>query len=207
MNNENKEQINTTRTRKVKYENNEDKSKDNELNEKIKTFRLRSRLKNKIKEKEEKNDLNENNKSKEGTKNENNNRENNLCSSVNDSILKKRDSFRGRLRAFNGKEEINKKINERKPVKSRKEILKEKEKYNSINLQTEKGGNETINNRNLKTLENQENKRYTHNKFFDTHQESVKTKENTISHYTKDSYISKDTNPNQIVNYITFKNP
>ena len=209
MNNENKEQINTIRIRKVKYENNEDKSKDNELNEKIKTFRLRSRLKNKIKEKEEKNDLNENNKSKEGTKNENNNRENNLCFSVNDSILKKRDSFRGRLRAFNGKEEeIDKKINERKQVKSRKEILKEKEKYNSINIQTEKGGKETINNRNLKTLENQENKRYTHNKFFDTHQESVKTKENTISHYTKDSYISKDTNPSQIVNnYITFKNP
>ena len=208
MKNENKEQINTIKIRKIKYENNENKNKENEINEKIKTFRYRSRLKNRINEKEEKNELIENNKSKEGNKNENNKRENNLYFSVNDSRFKKRDSFRERLRNFNGKEEdINKKINERKQVKSRKEILKEKEKNNSINIQTEKVEKETNNNRNLKTLENQANKRYTHNRFFDSHQESVKTKENTISHYTKDSCISKDTNTIQTNNNsITFKN-
>ena len=111
-----------------------------------------------------------------------------------------------KLKTFNTKkeEEENKDIKERKTVKSRKEILKEKEKNDNMNLITEKKEKETINKLNLNTFDIQENKRYTINdKFLDSHQETLKTKDNTISRYTKDSYISKDNNEiqvNKIVN-------
>ena len=73
-----------------------------------------------------------------------------------------------------------------------------------MNLITEKKEKETINKLNLNTFDIQENKRYTINdKFLDSHQETLKTKDNTISRYTKDSYTSKDNNAiqvNKIVN-------
>ena len=111
-----------------------------------------------------------------------------------------------KLKTFNTKkeEEENKDIKERKTVKSRKEILKEKEKNDNMNLITERKEKEIINKLNLNTFDIQENKRYTINdKFLDSHQETLKTKDNTISRYTKDSYISKDNNEiqvNKIVN-------
>ena len=56
----------------------------------------------------------------------------------------------------------------------------------------------------MNTFDIQENKRYTINdKFLDSNQETIKTKDNTISRYTKDSYTSKDNNAiqvNKIVN-------
>ena len=73
-----------------------------------------------------------------------------------------------------------------------------------MNLITEKKEKETINKLNLNTFDIQENKRYTINdKFLDSNQETIKTKDNTISRYTKDSYTSKDNNAiqvNKIVN-------
>ena len=204
INTENKEQINinTIKIRKrmnnICNENNKD---EKEKNDKIRTFMIRSRLKNKINEKDGKNEFTENKENKGVNQNDNNNRRNNLYLSINDNKINKKNSFRERLQAFNGKneEKINKERNERKYIKSRKEILKEKEKYDNLNLIQVQQGKESFNINNLNILEKQENKRYTHNQLRDTNHESIKTKENTISHYTKDSYTSKD-------NYLTQAN-
>ena len=135
---------------------------------------------------------------------DNNNKINNFHLSINNNRNAKKDSLKEKLKTFDGnKEEANKKTNERKQVKSRKEILKEKEKNDNKNLLTEEKEKESINNKNSNHLEIQENKRYSQLKFFDTHQESSKTKENTISNYTKDSYISKDNNQIFINNIST----
>ena len=136
---------------------------------------------------------------------EDNNKTNNCHLSIINYRNAKKDSLKEKLKTFDGnkEEEINKKTNERKQVKSRKEILKEKEKNDNKNLLTEEKEKESINNKNLNNLEIQENKRYSQLKFFDTHQESSKTKENTISNYTKDSYISKNNNQILINNIST----
>ena len=189
-----------------------DNREENGQKEKLRTFRYRSIIKYKIeKEKEkqeEKNKLIDFNKNKEENKNSINNeeKESRLNLRIYNSRFNKRDSYMEKLKTFNTKkeEEENKDIKERKTVKSRKEILKEKEKNDNMNLITEKKEKETINKLNLNTFDIQENKRYTINdKFLDSHQETLKTKDNTISRYTKDSYISKDNNEiqvNKIVN-------
>ena len=194
-NKENQKNINTIKSRKERNKNNEDNTQENEFNENIRTFRLRSRLKNRINEREGKNEEN---------KNDNLNRENYLYSCTNENRIT---SFRERFKTLNRKkeekEEVNKEINEKKQVKSRKEILKEKEKYDNMNLEAEKNYLDKINKTNLINLEKKENKRYTQNQLLDTYQKTVKTKENTISNYTKDSYTSKD---NFIIQVNTFSN-
>ena len=189
-----------------------DNREENGQKEKLRTFRYRSIIKYKIeKEKEkqeEKNKLIDFNKNKEENKNSINNeeKESRLNLRIYNSRFNKRDSYMEKLKTFNTKkeEEENKDIKERKTVKSRKEILKEKEKNDNMNLITERKEKEIINKLNLNTFDIQENKRYTINdKFLDSHQETLKTKDNTISRYTKDSYISKDNNEiqvNKIVN-------
>ena len=101
---------------------------------------------------------------------------------------------------------INIKINKNRHHKkiNNQENNNKKEKNDNMNLITEKKEKETINKLNLNTFDIQENKRYTINdKILDSHQETLKTKDNTISRYTKDSYTSKDNNAiqvNKIVN-------
>ena len=207
-----KETNNTIKIRKNKEGNDMDNREENGQKEKLRTFRYRSIIKYKIeKEKEkqeEKNKLIDYNKNKEENKNSINNeeKESRLNLRIYNSRFNKRDSYMEKLKTFNTKkeEEENKDIKERKTVKSRKEILKEKEKNDNMNLITERKEKEIINKLNLNTFDIQENKRYTINdKFLDSHQETLKTKDNTISRYTKDSYISKDNNEiqvNKIVN-------
>ena len=207
-----KETNNTIKIRKNKESNDMDNREENGQKEKLRTFRYRSIIKYKTeKEKEkqeEKNKLIDFNKNKEENKNSINNeeKESRLNLRIYNNRFNKRDSYRENFKTFNTKkeEEENKDIKERKTVKSRKEILKEKEKNDNMNLITEKKEKETINKLNLNTFDIQENKRYTINdKFLDSHQETLKTKDNTISRYTKDSYISKDNNEiqvNKIVN-------
>ena len=207
-----KETNNTIKIRKNKEGNDMDNREENGQKEKLRTFRYRSIIKYKIeKEKEkqeEKNKLIDFNKNKEENKNSINNeeKESRLNLRIYNNRFNKRDSYRENFKTFNTKkeEEENKDIKERKTVKSRKEILKEKEKNDNMNLITEKKEKETINKLNLNTFDIQENKRYTINdKILDSHQETLKTKDNTISRYTKDSYTSKDNNAiqvNKIVN-------
>ena len=207
-----KETNNTIKIRKNKENNDMDNREENGQKDKLRTFRYRSIIKYKTEKekekKEEKNKLIDYNKNKEENKNSINNeeKESRLNLRIYNSRFNKRDSYRENFKTFNTKkeEEENKDIKERKTVKSRKEILKEKEKNDNMNLITEKKEKETINKLNLNTFDIQENKRYTINdKFLDSHQETLKTKDNTISRYTKDSYTSKDNNAiqvNKIVN-------
>ena len=210
FNNENKNQINNNKLRTRNYNNYEGNKEENDTKDKIRSFRLRSRLKYKTREQEEKTELKENNIGNDQVKIEDNNKGNNLHLSMNNYRITKKDSLREKLKTFDLKreEEINKKRNERRQVKSRKEILKEKEKNNNLNFLSDKKEKESINN-----LEIRENKRYSQNTFFDTHQESSKTKENTLSHYTKDSYVSKDNNQihinnisSEVNNILRYKN-
>ena len=190
---ENKPQINTIKIMKKKNENIE-VNKDNEKSELIKTFRHRSRYRIKVKENEENKKINEENKKNDENKNE----INNLCLNMNENKTNRRDNYKERIKTFNTykDEDFNKDKKERKTVKSRKELLKEKEKekINNNNLFTEKKEKEAINKLNLNTLEKNEYKRYTNHQIYDSHQETIKTKENTISRYTKDSYTSKENN-------------
>ena len=189
---ENKPQINTIKIMRNKNENIDNNKEENEKNEKIRTLRHRTRYKFKIKEKEEKKEITDENKKN----NEHKNEINNLFLSVNEKQSNKRDNYKERIKTYNTykEEDINKEMKERKTVKSRKELLKEREKYNNHNLLTEKKEKEAINKLNLNTIEKQENKRYTNNQIYESHQETIKTKDNTISHYTKDSYTSKESN-------------
>ena len=192
INIENKPQINTIKIMRNKNENIDNNKEENEKTEKIKTFRYKSRYKFNIIEKEDKKEIIEKNKNID----ENKNKINNLLLSMNETKANRRENYRERIKAFNTykEEDFNKEIKERKTVKSRKELLKEKEKLINRNLLTEKKEKETINKLNLNTLEKPENKRYPNNQIFDSHRESIKTKENTISHYTRDSYTSKESN-------------
>ena len=60
-----------------------------------------------------------------------------------------------------------------------------------MNLEAEKNYLDKINKTNLINLEKKENKRYTQNQLLDTYQKTVKTKENTISHYKKIHILPK----------------
>ena len=201
---ENKEQINTFKVRK--YNITENKKEENELNENPKTFIYRGRYENKQKENEKEKKIETNNNIDKNI-NEIKNKEIKIYLSNIDNISKNNENYKESLKEKKKKKEgekLNIEMKDRKTVKSRKEILKEKEKLDNLNnyLLTEKKENSTINKINLNTLENQENKRYLHNKFSDSHQESIKTKENTISHYSKDTYSSKNnTNNNNIIRY------
>ena len=110
------------------------------------------------------------------------------------SIARKRDIIKERLK--NLKENIfEENIKEKKTVRSRKETLKirEREKYLQNEKEKQNENNENIinNDINLNVGKKKENN-IINNYAFESRQESYKTKENTISRYTKDSELSLD---------------
>ena len=184
-----------------KFENKKE-NEENGKNEAVVSIRYRSKFKNKTKDKERKKELSEINKSEEENDskiiNQNQNKKENIQASLNQ--IRKRGLIKERLK--NIKENIINAdiIKEKKIVRSRKETLKIREREKYINLQNEENINENenelekinnINNMNLN--EKKENNRYKQY-MIDSRQESYKTKENTISRYTKDSEISLDKN-------------
>ena len=178
-------------------ENKKEENEKNQKNEKVLTIRYRSKYKDKIKIIERDKELCGLNKSEE----ENNSKiiNQNIIINKNENIhtstnqIRKRGFIQEKLK--NIKENIvqGENIKDKKTVRSRKETLKirEKEKFflnNDENVK-EKEKLNNINNINIK-----ENNRYKQNNLFESRQESYKTKENTISRYTKDSEISLDKN-------------
>ena len=181
----------------IKKENDE-----NGKNDAVVSIRYRSKFKNKTKDKERRKELSEINKSEEENNskiiNQNqNNKKENIQTSLNQ--IRKRGLIKERLKDI--KENIIKgDIKEKKTVRSRKETLKIREREKYTNLQNEENVNENeneldkinnINNMNLN--EKKENNRYKQY-MLESRQESYKTKENTLSRYTKDSEISLDKN-------------
>ena len=174
---------------------NKKEMEENGKNEPVVSIRYRSKFKNKTKEKERKKELSEINKSEEENDSKiinQNNKKENIQMSLNQ--IRKRGLIKERLK--NIKENIinGDNIKEKKTVRSRKETLKirEKEKYNLQNIENNENEKnlEKINNiNNMNLNEKKENNRYGQY-IIESRQESYKTKENTISRYTKDSEIS-----------------
>ena len=170
------------------YQDNIENTKQNndlEKTEKKTTIRYRSRYKNKVNNMELENELN---KSRDEIPNCNKNKYENRT-----NITKNRDIIKERLKNLRENIFEGENIKEKKTVRSRKETLKirEREKF----LQNEKEKEKEINinggvNLNLNEKKDNKNKYYA----FESRQESYKTKENTISRYTKDSEISLDKN-------------
>ena len=196
--------------RSLKYKehiNNKKDKEDNEKNENSSKIRYRSMYKNKtkdIKREKENSGLNELNKSDEENnskilnKNNNNNNNENIQNSINQ--IRKRGLNKERIKYLKDNITQDENPKEKKTVRSRKETLKirEREKYL---LQIEENQKEKEKEKELEiekekeltNLINKENNRYKPN-ILESRQESYKTKENTLSRYTKDSEISLDKN-------------
>ena len=179
----------------LNYQDNIENIKENDNNEqteKILTIRNRSIYKYKLKDKELQNnkETTELNKCEEENKIQNEKKNESIQANINQ--IRKRGMFKERIKNLKENDLEEENMKEKKAVRSRKETLKmrEREKYSLKKEENEKEKEkEKINNINDK----KDNFRYKQN-VFESRQESVKTKENTISRYTKDSEISLDKN-------------
>ena len=174
----------------LRYQENIENKKDEE-NEKVSTLRYKSKYKYKIKNKEIDKELSKLNKSLE----ENDSKIMNQNENIQETIkqFRKRGFFKEKLKNIKENKTQAEIIKEKKTVKSRKETLKIREREKCILNNDENEKEKEKEKEKINNLKMKENNRYKQN-ILDSRQESYKTKENTISRYTKDSEISLDKN-------------
>ena len=171
------------------------KQKENiEKNQKIMGTVFVPRYRFRTKDKKKDNDLRELNKSEDEI---DKNKIENSQNKTNNIPRRKRRLIQNEVKNLKYKEledennDKNEEIIEKKTVKSRKETLRIREMERE--KEREKQRNVLLNEYNEKENDKKDNSRYKHYAF-ESRQESYKTKENTLSRYTKDSEISSDKN-------------